>query len=105
MSYIRKLSVYWSEKWKYLAYYDIIIDQHLRQIRPSSITESEEMFKYVKDEYKPVKNLRKDVLDNMYWDYMYTLDNEFYVKFKEDIEKVLGPEVSNLDPEDKVFFE
>ena len=88
------------EKWKYLAYFDIIIDQHLRQVRPSSISESEEMFKYVKDEYKPLKSLRDDYLDNMYWDYLYTLDNEFYLKFREEIQRVMGKEIA--EPEDKV---
>jgi hypothetical protein len=90
------------EKWKYLAYFDIILDQHLRQIRPSSISESEEMFKYVKDEYKPFKNIRSDFLDNMYYDYLWTLDNEFYQKFKEDIQKVVGEMNSPPEVEDKV---
>lgn len=90
------------EKWKYLAYFDIILDQHLRQVRPSSISESEEMFKYVKDEYKPLRNIQDHEIDNMYWDYLYTLDNEFYVKFKEDVSKVLSKMDTLPDIENKV---
>jgi hypothetical protein len=90
------------EKWKYLAFFDIILDQHLRQIRPSSISESEEMFKYVKDEYKPLKNIQENFLNNVYYDYLWTLDNEFYQKFKEDLYKVVGEIDSTAEVEDKV---
>ena len=91
------------ERWKYLAYFDIVLDQHLRQVRPSSISESDEMFKYVKDEFKPLKNIENHIRDNMYAEYLYTLDNEFYVKFKEEINKVIGGMRKNEDPEDKVI--
>ena len=85
-----------------LAYFDIVLDQHLRQVRPSSISESEEMFKYVKDEFKPLKNIENHLRDNMYAEYLYTLDNEFYVKFKQEINRVVGGMTKNEDPEDKV---
>jgi hypothetical protein len=90
------------EKWKYLAYFDIVLDNHLRQVRPSSISESDEMFKYVKDEFRPLKNLENHLLDNMYYDYLYTLDNEFYVKFKEEVRRVVGHMEKNQVVEDKV---
>lgn len=85
------------EKWKYLAYFDIILDQHLRKIRPSSISESDETFKYVKDEYKPLKSFTDHLRNNMYYDYLFTLDNEFHVKFKAEVERVFNG--MNLMPE------
>jgi hypothetical protein len=90
------------EKWKYLAYFDIIIDQHLRQVRPSSISDNDEMFKYVKDEYKPLKFVESHLKNNMYYDYMYTLDNEFYVKFKEEMGKVYHNINTAKEEENKV---
>lgn len=75
------------EKWKYLAYFDIILDQHLRQIRPDGIVD--EKFKYIKEENKPIGAIEDHVLDNMYFDYNYKLDNEFYLKFKDTINQVI----------------
>jgi hypothetical protein len=100
--YLKNPELVNEEKWKYLAYFDIVLDQHLRQVRPSSISPNEEMFKYVKDENKPLKNLEDHLLDNMYYDYLYTLENEFYVKFKEEIRSVVKKMNKNEDVEDKV---
>ena len=90
------------EKWKYLAYFDIVIDQHLRQVRPSSISEYEEIYKYVKDQYKPLRHTEDHSRDNMYYDYLYTLENEFYVKFKEEITEYFENNATPPEPEDKV---
>jgi hypothetical protein len=90
------------EKWKYLAYFDIVIDQHLRQVRPSSISEMEEIYKYVKDENKPLRHTENHSRDNMYWDYLYTLENEFYVKFKEEVIEYFEKNAPPAQPEDKV---
>ena len=75
------------EKWKYLAYFDVILDQHLRQIRPDAI--NDDKFKYMKEEYKPIGAVENHLLNNMYFDYNFKLDNEFYLKFKETINKVV----------------
>ena len=90
------------EKWKYLAYFDIVIDQHLRQVRPSSISEYEEIYKYVKDQNKPLRHTEDHSRDNMYYDYLYTLENEFYVKFKEEITEYFENNATPAEPEDKV---
>ena len=90
------------EKWKYLAYFDIVIDQHLRQVRPSSISEYEEIYKYVKDQNKPLRHTEDHSRDNMYYDYLYTLENEFYVKFIEDITEYFENNATPAEPEDKV---
>lgn len=73
------------EKYKYLAYFDIIVDHHIRQVRPEN--QKDDMFKYVKDEYRQKRVYINDLMDNMYYDYKYTLDNEFYLKFVEELEK------------------
>lgn len=90
------------EKWKYLAYFDIIVDQHLRQVRPSSISEMDEIYKYVKNEFKPLRHVEDHSKDNMYWDYLYTLENEFYVKFKQEIIEYFDKNQAVEEPEDKV---
>jgi len=90
------------ERWNYLAYFDIIIDQHLRQVRPSSISEKDEMFKYVKDENRPLKVVENFMNDNFYHEYLFTLENEFYVKFKEELGRTLDKLNIPLDVEDKV---
>ncbi len=73
------------EKFKYLAYFDIILDQHIRQVRPEN--QKDDIFKYVKDEYKVPRVYQNDISDNMYYDYKYTMENEFYLKFVDEINK------------------
>jgi len=73
------------EKFKYLAYFDIILDQHIRQVRPEN--QKDDVFKYVKEEYKVPRVYQDDMRDNMYYDYKYTMENEFYLKFVEEINK------------------
>lgn len=71
------------EKFKYLAYFDVVLDQHIRQVRPEN--QKDDIFKYVKDEYKLPKVYTDDIGDNMYYDYKYRMDNEFYLKFVAEI--------------------
>jgi hypothetical protein len=91
------------EKWKYLAYFDVIVDQHLRQVRPSSISELEEIYKYVKEENKPLRHVEDHSRDNMYYDYLYTLENEFYVKFKQELCQYYDNANFAEEKEDKVW--
>ena len=87
------------EKFKYLGYFDIILDQHIRQVRPEN--QKDDVFKYVKEEYKLPNVYKDDIRDNMYYDYKFTMDNEFYLKFVEEINKnAPGKEA----PEDIVNF-
>jgi hypothetical protein len=83
-----------SEKWKYLAYWDIYLDNYIRQVRPSSLDDEE--FKYVTQ--KPEFAMENHIKNNMYYDYLFTMDNEFYKKFIEDVQRFTKkPE----EPEDK----
>jgi len=74
-----------ADKFKYLAYFDIVLDQHIRQVRPES--QKDDVFQYVKEEYKVPRVYSDDVRDNMYYDYKFTMDNEFYQKFVQEINK------------------
>jgi hypothetical protein len=71
------------EKWKYLAYWDIYLDNHIRNVRPSSL--DDETFKYVVQ--KPQFAQENHIKNNMYYDYLFTMDNEFYKKFLEDVHR------------------
>lgn len=86
------------DKWKYLAFWDIILDEHMRQVRPQNI--DDDKFKYTKDEYF-ASYYEDHFINNMYHEYKFTMDNEFYQKFRQDIDKYLGPE---KDIEDHVFY-
>jgi len=90
------------EKFKYLGYFDIILDQHIRQVRPEN--QKDDVFKYVKDEYKVPRVYYDDIRDNMYYDYKFTMENEFYLKFVEEIQKnAPGKEVAD-NPVSFYFF-
>ena len=82
------------EKWKYLAYWDIYLDQYIRQVRPSDIDDHK--FKYVKDRNKPEFFSDNHIINNVYYDYLFSLDNEFYKKFYEDVKKV-GTIIDEID--------
>lgn len=92
-----------AEKFKYLAYFDLILDQHIRQVRPEN--QKDDVFKYVKEEYKVPRVYYDDVRDNMYYDYKFTMDNEFYQKFVEEINKnAPGKEAAEDHVTSLVFF-
>ena len=82
------------EKWKYLAYWDIFLDQYIRQVRPSNIDDHK--FKYVKMGNQPEFFMNDHLKNNMYYDYLFSLDNEFFKKFLEDVKKV-GTYVDEVD--------
>lgn len=76
-----------SERYKYLAMYDIAIDQHLRKIRPANLEDNEDLYlsKYNK------KTLVMDYyVKNSEFEYTCRNDGEYYVKFKEDLKKTLN---------------
>lgn len=74
-----------NDKLKYLAYFDVVLDQHIRQVRPEN--QKDDVFKYVKDEHKLPRVYINDICDNMYFDFKYTMDNEFYLKFLSELDK------------------
>jgi hypothetical protein len=91
------------EKYKYLAYFDIIVDHHIRQVRPEN--QKDDIFKYVKEEYRQKRIYVDDLCDNMYYDYKYTMDNEFYLKFVEELDKnAPGTSRENQDAVSLVIF-
>lgn len=73
-----------AEKHKYLAMYDIILDQSLSRIRPEN--SNDDVFKYVKEEYKPSKEYYDAFADNTVFDYVCKNDSEFYIKAREEID-------------------
>jgi len=90
------------ERFKYLAYFDIILDQHIRQVRPEN--QKDDVFKYVKDEYKVPRVYNDDMRDNMYYDYKFTMENEFYLKFVEEIKKNAPGKTSAEDVVSRLFY-
>ena len=94
------------EKYKYLAYFDIIIDHHIRQVRPEN--QKDDMFKYIKEEYRQDIIYNDNIMENMYYDYKFTMDNEFYLKFVELGKNIKGtPIQANNDAVRKnslIFF-
>lgn len=87
-------------KYKYLAYFDVILDHHIRQVRPED--QKDDMFKYVKDEYKIKRMYVDDLLNNMYYDYKFTMDNEFYLKYEQELRE--HGSGSPRHPDDPVYF-
>lgn len=76
-----------SERYKYLAMYDIAIDQHLRKIRPANLEDNEDLYlsKYNK------KTLVMDYYaKNSDFEYTCRNDGEYYVKFLEDLKKTFN---------------
>jgi len=73
-----------AEKHKYLSLYDIILDQSLNRIRPEN--SEDDVFKYVKDSYKPSKEYYDAFAENTVFDYVCKMDGEFYIKAKDEID-------------------
>jgi hypothetical protein len=73
-----------NERNKYLALYDIIVDQHLRRVRPDNLEDDTE--KYVAESHKGSAK-DKDLLDNTLYDYTCKLDGEYYSKFRNELDK------------------
>lgn len=89
------------QKWKYLALYDIILDEHLRQIRPGQ--PEDDSFAYVGKDNKPAHVRRDDTYNNMYFDYNFSLDNEFYKEFVNHV-KANAPKGIDEEQEDPVYL-
>ena len=81
------------DKHKYLAYFDIIVDNHLRQVRPNMIYDDK--LAYVKPLNRPTRYSETRVMDNMYFDYLYSMDNELFKKLKKEFQEFNHP---NLIP-------
>ena len=76
-----------AEKDKYLAMYDIILDQYLSNHNPDNL--KDEPFKYMNKNNVPTEEYRDDWADNTIFDYKCRLDNEFFIKFKSELNKFL----------------
>jgi hypothetical protein len=49
--------------------------------------------------------IENNLINNMYFDMLFTLDNEFYVKFREECQKVLlSINKSPIEVDDEVNF-
>ena len=72
-----------NDRFKYFAFFDLILDNHMRQVRPNNVYD--DPLTYVKPNYKPRNVSENDFVNNMYYDYFFSLDNEVYKAFKHDI--------------------
>ncbi len=82
-----------NDKFKYMAYFDLILDNHMRQVRPQNVYD--DPFTYVKPQYRPLYFSENDFTNNMYYDYFFSLDSELYQAFKRDCALVFeGEETS-----------
>jgi len=92
-----------NNKIKYLAYFDIIIDQHIRHVRPKQLHDNR--FKFVKKQYIPDIFENNEIANNEFIEYKFNLDNEFFLKAQNDIENELKSKCSELEEEheDPVF--
>lgn len=75
------------ERTKYLAFYDLILDQHIRQVQGK--LQKDDPFRYVKKEHRPREVYEDEDAKNMYWDYKMSLNNEFYKNFKLEMNKFI----------------
>jgi len=84
-------------KLKYLAYFDIIIDQHIRHVRPNQLHDNK--FKFVKKQYIPDIFEDNDIASNMFIEHKFSLESEYYVKANKAMADEMGQnEVEEDDP-------
>lgn len=97
-----------SNRHKYLALYDLVIDQHLGRIRPSNLEDN--INEYVNPVYSTDRNLdiynstflknergnrsQNEYIDNSLYDHFCRLDGEYYVKFRAELERFFDKEVA-----------
>lgn len=73
---------------KYLAHYDIVLDQHLRRVRPENL--DDDIFKYSNPNKNDYLDNSNDITDNTVFDHVCRLDGEYYNNFKNEIEKFIN---------------
>jgi hypothetical protein len=88
-------------KLKYLAYFDIIIDQHIRHVRPNQPHDNQ--FKFTKKQYIPDIIEENDIGSNLFIEYKFNLESEYHVRCEQEITRELN--LDNYDHhEDHVLF-
>lgn len=87
-----------NEKYKYLALYDLTIDQFLRHARPNN--QEDDPFKYTNPNHRPDQEFYDEYADNTVFDYTCRLDGEFYVKLRQEINEFMNK--SPAETEDPV---
>lgn len=83
-----------NDKFKYMAYFDFILDNHMRQVRPLNVYD--DPFTYVKPNHRPLYFSENDFTNNMYYDYFFTLDNELHQAFIRDCQLMFDGKDSNV---------
>ncbi len=76
------------DKWNYMAYWDIFLDEYMRKVRPANI--DDHSFKYLRKHHVPGYVVENHLKNNMYYDYLFSFENEFYKKFLVDIKKYIN---------------
>ena len=85
-------------KLKLLAYYDVIIDQHMRHVRPGQFHDNQ--FKFTKKNYIPNIFAEDDTYSNLFIEHKFSLDSEYHVKMNDHIDKTLEENSPNVEEVD-----
>jgi hypothetical protein len=65
-----------ADRWKYMAYFDLILDNHMRQVRPNGVYD--DIYTYVKPQHRPLYVAEEDFMNNMYFEYRFSHQNEYF---------------------------
>lgn len=87
-----------ARKYKHLAIYDILIDQHIRATRPED--RFDDSFKYVSQRSKPSWSKINDFNNNVFFDEFFTFKNNFIIdQLKQEFKKInSGSPTIKTDP-------
>lgn len=70
------------DRWKYMAYFDLILDNHMRQVRPNGVYD--DIFTYVKPHHRPLYWSENDFNNNMYFEYRFSYKHEVFRAWQRD---------------------
>lgn len=91
-----------NEKYKYLALYDLTIDQFLRNARPKN--QEDDSFKYTSPNHRPDQEFYDEYADNTVFDYACKLDGEFYVKLRQEINEFMSKGTTEANDPVSFYF-
>ena len=80
-----------NERYKYLSLYDLVLDQHLRRVRPENLDDNISLYSTTEkntDQFE--RNQDKDIRENVYFDYTCRNYGEFYTKFINEVNRAVG---------------
>ena len=89
-----------NDRFKYFAFFDLILDNHMRQVRPNNVFD--DPMTYVKPNNRPLNFSENDFCNNMWYDYFFTLNNEVTEAFKHDMDLVFEGKEDQIGKIEKV---